>query len=136
MSLKGSTIAAEAAKGFANATSYDIYRPSYPAEAVGDLLEKLQVAGVAKARIVEVGAGTGKFTEAIAARNEGFEIIAVEPHEEMQKLLRSKQLKGVKVVGGDAMNLPIDSQSTEAVIAAQVDPYSPHPSRWTANLLC
>ncbi|KAL9037720.1 MAG: hypothetical protein Q9214_005574, partial [Letrouitia sp. 1 TL-2023] len=120
----GSTIAVEAAKGFANAASYDTYRPSYPAEAVEDLLEKLQVAGVAKAKIVEVGAGTGKFTEALAARNEGFEIVAVEPHEEMQKLLKSKQLKGVKVVGGDAMNLPIDSQSTDAVIAAQVDPYS------------
>lgn len=123
MSLEGSTIAVEAAKGFANATSYDTYRPSYPAEAVEDLLKKLQIAGVAKARIVEVGAGTGKFTETLAARNEGFEIIAVEPHEEMQKVLRSKQLKGVKVVGGDALNLPVDSQSADAVIAAQVDSY-------------
>lgn len=75
-----SSIPSVSNKGFQNASSYDQYRPSYPHEAVTRFLEHLQVSGVKGARIVDLAAGTGKFTELLADRDEGFEILAVEPH--------------------------------------------------------
>ena len=106
--------------GFSNAASYDTYRPSYPAEAISALLTRLNIASKAGARIVEVGAGTGKFTEALAARQESFEIIAVEPQNNMRKELVAKTLKGVKVIEGTAANMNIDEGWADAVVIAQV----------------
>lgn len=70
-------------KGFQNASSYDKHRPSYPPKAVTRFLEHLQINGVKKARIVDLAAGTGKFTELLVGRDEDFEILAVEPHSGM-----------------------------------------------------
>ena len=75
-----SSIPSASTKGFENASSYDKHRPSYPAEAVTSFLKHLQVSGVEKACIVDLAAGTGKFTEMLANRDEGFDILAVEPH--------------------------------------------------------
>ena len=44
------------------------------------LLEHLQVSGVKRARIIDLAAGTGKFTELLVGRSEDFEILAIEPH--------------------------------------------------------
>lgn len=52
----------------------------YPPEAMTRFLKHLQVDGVKCARIVDLAAGTGKFTELLAARDEVFDILAVEPH--------------------------------------------------------
>lgn len=49
--------------GFEDASSYDKYRPSYPEEAVGKLLEHLGLSGVKGARVIDLASGTGKFTE-------------------------------------------------------------------------
>ncbi|KAL8737353.1 MAG: hypothetical protein Q9181_001770 [Wetmoreana brouardii] len=106
-------------RGFANASSYDTHRPSYPPKAVDDLLAKLQVKDLEQARIVDLAAGTGKFSELLAARDEGYEIIAVEPHEEMRRELEGKELKGVRAVDGNAENMGLDGQSVDAVVAAQ-----------------
>ena len=75
-----SSIPSASAKGFQNASSYDKHRPSYPPEVVTRFLKHLQVSGVREARIVDLAAGTGKFTEVLAGREEDFEILAVEPH--------------------------------------------------------
>lgn len=75
-----SSIPSASTKGFENASSYDKHRPSYPAEAVTRFLKHLQVSGVKKACIVDLAAGTGKFTELLAGRDESFDILAVEPH--------------------------------------------------------
>ena len=75
-----SSIPSASTKGFEKASLYDEHRPSYPPEAVTRFLKHLQVNGVKRARIVDLAAGTGKFTELLAGRNEGFEILAVEPH--------------------------------------------------------
>lgn len=115
-----SNIPESAIKGFADAVSYDSHRPSYPFEVVDDLLAKLQVRGVNHARIVDVGAGTGKLSELLAARDEDYEIIAVEPHEEMRAQCAAKRLRGVKVVDGVANNMPVRTQSADAVVVAQV----------------
>ncbi|KAL8767446.1 MAG: hypothetical protein Q9209_006032 [Squamulea sp. 1 TL-2023] len=109
----------QADKGFTNASSYDMHRPSYPLEIVDALLAQLQVKGVESARIVDLGAGTGKFTELLAARDEKYEVVAVEPHQEMRKALSAKLLSTVDVVAGDATNMPAESQSVDAVVAAQ-----------------
>ncbi|KAI4244522.1 MAG: hypothetical protein L6R40_002989 [Gallowayella cf. fulva] len=110
----------EASKGFANASAYDAHRPSYPPEAVDALLAKLQVKGISDARIVDLGAGTGKFSQLLAARDEKYEIVAVEPHGEMRRELEAKGLSGVEVVNGDANHMAVESQSADAVVAAQV----------------
>ncbi|HEY6524293.1 MAG TPA: class I SAM-dependent methyltransferase [Solirubrobacteraceae bacterium] len=65
---------------------YDRARPSYPAAAIDALLE---YGGLAPgSRIVEVGAGTGKATELLAAR--GLHVTAIEPSAEMAALARVK----------------------------------------------
>ena len=107
--------------GFRNDSFYDQHRPSYPAEAVDSLLKHLQVHGVDGARVVDLAAGTGKFTRLLADRNERYEIIAVEPHEEMRMELQMKKLAGVSVLRGDASDMSgIENQSIDAVIANQV----------------
>ncbi|KAL8954050.1 MAG: hypothetical protein Q9222_000107 [Ikaeria aurantiellina] len=108
-----------AGKGFANASSYDVHRPSYPPEAVDCLLIRLQIKGIEKARIVDLGAGTGKFSQLLAAREERYEILAVEPLDEMRRECEAKNLQGVTVINGDARNMSVEKQSADAVVAAQ-----------------
>lgn len=75
-----SPIPSASTKGFQNASSYDKHRPSYPPDAVTRFLKHLHVHGVKKARVLDLAAGTGKFTELLVDRYEDFEILAVEPH--------------------------------------------------------
>ncbi|KAL8680188.1 MAG: hypothetical protein Q9186_003600 [Xanthomendoza sp. 1 TL-2023] len=126
-----SKLSDQALRGFVNASSYDTYRPSYPTEAVDALLARLQVKGVEDAQIVDLGAGTGKFSQMLAARNEKYDIVAVEPHEEMRKEMEAKNLGGVRVMKGDAYNIPVESQSADTVVAAQT--WEPR-TKWEATL--
>ena len=109
-----------AAAGFKDAQAYDAYRPSYPAEAVDKFLKRLGIADDAHANIVEIAAGTGKFTELLARRHEGYDVIAVEPHGPMREQLVAKHLEGVKVFDGLAAKLPVEDEWGDACIAAQV----------------
>lgn len=127
-------------KGFQNAASYDQYRPSYPVDAVDSLLKHLQVHGLRGARIVDLAAGTGKFTGLLASRDEDYDIIAVEPHNDMRGELQKKLFKRVKVLEGEAESLEsIGSQSADAVIASQVGFYEDtsqiKPSFYIVHLL-
>lgn len=106
MSSQGG-LAHTAAEGFKDAGAYDAHRPAYPAEAVQRLLEHMRLADRAHARVVEVAAGTGKFTEALAARHEGFEVVAVEPHAAMRRALEAKALRGVSVRDGTAEDMAL-----------------------------
>ncbi|KAK2628176.1 hypothetical protein QTJ16_002822 [Diplocarpon rosae] len=108
-----------AATGFQNASAYDRNRPSYPPEAVEKLLGHLGVAGQQGARIVDLACGTGKFTELLAARDEGFEVVGVEPHDGMRDVLVKKGLENVRVVDGDAGNMPVEEGWGDALVAAQ-----------------
>ena len=110
-----------AEKGFAGASAYDAHRPTYPPEAVSQLLSALQVTGTEGAKIADLAAGTGKFTELLAARPEGYKIVGIEPHNGMREQLESKKLKGVSVVSGTAEEMrAIADESLDAVIASQV----------------
>lgn len=116
------SLAPAASAGFQNATAYDAHRPAYPAEAVDRLLDRLGLAGRAGARVVEVGAGTGKFTEALAARPEGFGVLAAEPHPEMRRALERKALGGVVVCEAAAEDLrgaQVQAEWGDGVVAAQ-----------------
>lgn len=123
-----STIASSALAGFANASSYDQHRPSYPSKAVDSLLNHLGIKDLTGAKVVDLGAGTGKFTTLLAERPENYEILAIEPHGAMRKELDSKRLRSVSVVAGDATSMPLESQSVDAVIASQV--VLPLPTTW------
>ena len=114
------TLPAAAEAGFKHASSYDKHRPSYPPSAVSGLLKNLGLDGRNKARIVDLAAGTGKFTELLSQRPESFEIIAVEPHDAMRGELEKKHLRGVQIVKGSSTDMPFNDGSIDAIIVAQV----------------
>jgi SAM-dependent methyltransferase len=69
-----------------DAPLYDRARPGYPPAVFDHIVE---FAGVAPpARVLEVGAGTGKATVPLAAR--GFAVVALEPSEEMAAVARQR----------------------------------------------
>lgn len=109
-----------ATSGFASASAYNAHRPSYPSSAISSLLSALKLDGVDGARIIDLGAGTGKFTELLSDRDEGYEILAVEPHEGMRNELLRKNLKGVKVVHGTTEKMGVEREWADVVICAQV----------------
>jgi SAM-dependent methyltransferase len=108
----------------AQATSFgavaDVYergRPPYPAEAIDWLLP----AGAA--RVLDLGAGTGKLTRQLAGR--GLDVTAVEPLAGMREQL-ARAVPGVPVRAGSAEQIPLADASVDAVLVAQawhwVDP--------------
>ncbi|GJN68464.1 hypothetical protein PLICBS_002507 [Purpureocillium lilacinum] len=118
-----------AAKGFDDAAAYDLHRPSYPPRAVDALLAHLGVAGAGAHRVVDLAAGTGKFTELLAARRregegdgegEGLEVVAVEPVAKMRRELEAKRLAGVTARDGLATRMEgVEDGWADAVVAAQ-----------------
>lgn len=110
---------AEAAAHAARAASFDgaaeVYersRPGYPAEAVAWLTESVPSGG----RVLDLGAGTGKFTRAIVPF--GFEVLAVDPSPRMLEQLAAA-VPGVETLLGTAEALPLPDASVDAVLIAQ-----------------
>ncbi len=104
-----------AARGFEAAVErYERGRPGYPDDAVSYLVHELGIA-VGRA-VVELGAGTGKFTELIALS--GAEITAIEPVAAMREALQ-RNCPTVTVLDGTAEAIPVDDASADAVVAAQ-----------------
>ena len=99
------------------AAAYERARPSYPEQAVDWLLPP------GARRVLDVGAGTGKLTRALAAR--GLDVIAVEPSAGMREQLAGV-LPGVTVLAGTGEQIPLADGTVDAVLAAQawhwVDP--------------
>ena len=75
---------------------------------------------------MDMAAGTGKFTEILAGRPEEFEVVAVEPHGEMRRVLEGKGLSGVTVLEGGVQNVLEGKEGrwllgwADAVVVAQV----------------
>jgi len=108
--------------GFADGPSYDKHRPSYPPAAVSSLLSHMGLAGEQEgraARVVDLAAGTGKFTELLAARGERFELVAVEPHDGMRGELERKDFR-VVVKKGLATDIPVEDGWADGLVCAQV----------------
>ena len=102
-----------AARGFdAAADAYARARPSYPAEAVDVIVSRLEPG----TRILDLAAGTGKFTALLAAR--GLDVVAVEPVEGMRDRL-VEDLPGVVTLDGTAEAIPLPDGSVGCVTVAQ-----------------
>jgi SAM-dependent methyltransferase len=101
----------------AAAEQYERGRPLYPDLAVGWVLPP------GAARVLDLGAGTGKLTRQLRGR--GLEVIAVEPSAGMRETLR-RAVPGVSVLAGAAERIPLADRCVDAVVVAQawhwVDP--------------
>lgn len=89
---------------------YDRYRPGFPEQAAAIIApEPVDTA-------LDLGAGTGKFTERLIGR--ATEVIAVEPSEQMLAVLRGK-LPAVRAIAGGAEAIPLPDDSVGVVTVAQ-----------------
>jgi len=105
----------ESATGFQTASeAYERGRPEYPTEALHTFVRSLGLS--AGCTVVELGAGTGKFTKLLLSTQ--VKLIAVEPVEGMRRKF-SEILPGVEVLGGTAEAIPLPAASVDVVIAAQ-----------------
>jgi len=110
-----STIHKSSIEGFSKgAVSYVKGRPSYAEDAVRHIVSQLSL--VAGNKVVDLGAGTGKFTE-LLARNTEASVIAVEPVKEMA--LQIPRLPNITVLEGDAERIPLETSSVRGVACAQ-----------------
>jgi len=104
-----------AAKGFAKeALAYARGRPEYPVAVDQWLREALQLNDART--VVDLGAGTGKFTRRLLAT--GANIIAVEPVPEMLAQL-TRILPNVAARSGTAESIPVNDAAVDAVVCAQ-----------------
>lgn len=106
----------------AYAATYDAVRPEWPAKTVAWMLGSPTTATVC--RVVDLGAGTGKGTRAIAAL--GHEVTAVEPSEGMRDTLTmslgalpKRVAARVSIMAGGAEDIPVESGSVDAVTVFQ-----------------
>ncbi len=94
----------------AGAEDYDRVRPGYPAEVVRWAL------GPGRQQVVDVGAGTGKLTRVLL--EEGHDVVAVEPDEQMRARLVAVS-PGAVALAGTGEALPLPDASADAVLVAQ-----------------
>ena len=90
------------------ADAYDRGRPGYAAAAIEWLL------GPRPLRVADLGAGTGKLTEALVRA--GHQVIAVEPLDEMRAILR-RRVPAAVALPGRAESIPLPDDSVDAVVA-------------------
>jgi SAM-dependent methyltransferase len=97
------------------AQAYAQYRPDYPEAAVRWALEPAgtEVSGL---RVLDLGAGTGKLTAALAEL--GATVTAVEPDAAMLAELQ-RRYPGVPALPGGAEDIPLPDASVDAVLCGQ-----------------
>jgi SAM-dependent methyltransferase len=100
--------------GFTDAAdAYERGRPGYPAAVIEALAD---AAGLAPgARVLDLGAGTGKLSRALAAA--GFDVVAVDPLPAM-RAVASRELGADRVLDGTAEAIPLPDASVDAVVVA------------------
>ncbi len=107
-----------AREGYAHVgATYEKGRPEYPSDAIAFLLQRMGIADAGATKtVVDLAAGTGKFTRALL--NAGVRPVALEPVAHMRDTFRNAT-PGVEVLDGTAEALPLPGQSAHAVLAAQ-----------------
>ena len=101
-------------RGFGDGSTYERGRPGYPDEALALFARSFGLE--AGKRVIDLGAGTGKFTRQLASF--GVEILAVEPSPSMRAELE-RTVPGVDLADGSAEAIPADDASVDAVFVAQ-----------------
>jgi SAM-dependent methyltransferase len=92
------------------ADAYDRGRPSYPLEAA------VWLTGRAPSTVVELGAGTGKFTDRLLELKH--DVLATDPSDEMLARLRVRH-PDLRVATAPAEAVPVATRSVDTVVAAQ-----------------
>ena len=96
------------------AADYERHRPEYPEEALRWAAAQLGLEP--GARVLDVGAGTGKLTRGLVAV--GFEVVAVDPGAPMLDQLRTAVPEAEAVVA-PAESIPLPDESVDAAFAGQ-----------------
>ena len=96
------------------AEEYERHRPDYPPEAIAWAAAQLGLEG--GARVLDVGAGTGKLTRVLVAA--GFDVVAVEPGRGMLDQLRLA-VPEAETHEAPAEAIPLPDASVDAAFAAQ-----------------
>lgn len=96
------------------AAEYEQHRPDYPEAALRWAAEQLGLAE--HARVLDVGAGTGKLSRGLVAL--GYDVVAVEPGSPMLEQLR-KAVPEAEAIVGPAEKIPLPDASVSAAFAAQ-----------------
>jgi SAM-dependent methyltransferase len=96
------------------AAEYERHRPEYPEEALRWAAKLLALAP--GARVLDVGAGTGKLTRGLVAL--GFEVVAVEPGAPMLAQLRVA-VPEAEALEGPAEAIPLPDANVQAAFAGQ-----------------
>ncbi|HZT93948.1 MAG TPA: class I SAM-dependent methyltransferase [Gaiellaceae bacterium] len=96
------------------AADYERHRPEYPEEALRWAAQRVGLEP--GARVLDVGAGTGKLTRGLVAL--GLDVIAVEPGAPMLEQLRTA-VPRVEALEGSAESIPLPDESADAAFAGQ-----------------
>jgi SAM-dependent methyltransferase len=115
-----------ATRGFETAGErYERGRPDYPPSAIDWLVERLGLTERAGARVLDIGAGTGKLTRPLLER--GLGVIAVEPVAGMRATLE-RTAPAADVRAGQAEVLPLGDAEVDAVVAGQAFHWFANPA--------
>jgi SAM-dependent methyltransferase len=98
----------------AAAAEYERHRPEYPEEALRWAVG--QLGPEPGARVIDVGAGTGKLTRGLVGL--GFEVVAVEPGAPMLHQLRAA-VPEVEAIEAPAESIPLPDESADVAFAGQ-----------------
>ncbi|WP_225773923.1 class I SAM-dependent methyltransferase [Pseudomonas sp. Marseille-Q5115] len=94
--------------------TYDQGRPGYPPEIKKWLTAEMEIKN--QTAVLDLGAGTGKFTRLLVDLHAN--VTAVEPEPSMAERFH-KTLPGITLLSGTADEIPLPSQSMNAVVCAQ-----------------
>lgn len=125
-----STVHAAAQKGFTaeGAAAYEKGRPIYIPGSLAhivDIIKNNSFSDISNISIVELGSGTGKFTESLApyvVSNGTVQLkqyLATEPSEGFRAVLAGKNLPNVVAIHGTGESIPAETNSVDVVVVAQ-----------------
>jgi SAM-dependent methyltransferase len=96
------------------AREYEFGRPEWPGELLDRVISECGIS--AEATVLDLGAGTGKLTRALAARVA--RVIAVEPDHDMRAVLE-EVVAGVEALAGEGEAIPLADASVDAVFSGE-----------------